>query len=180
MKRLLPLTLILLLAVPVVAQSELGITFQDDMIVNDLVFGTGIFDAYIYIHTFDAVSIAAYECSVTPSIPQLFSLTVTGPNGWTNFGDNQNHLVGFQTPLPVGPDGWVVVSVMTWLLTEPGTWIVLDVGAATPPSFDPPMPGFADGINPDILWPCLAQSGVINDVFAVEGKSLSQVKALFD
>jgi len=180
MNKLLPLALILLLAVPSLAQSELGITFEEDMIVNSLVFGIGAFSSYVYIQTDEAMSIAAYECSIELSSAQLFVLNVTGPNGWTNFGDGTNHLVGFQTPLPVGPDGWVVVCTMDFLLTEPGTWIVLEVGAATPSSFDPPTPGFANGINPDILVPCSAQSGYINDEFAVEGMSLTQVKALFD
>ncbi|MEZ4388564.1 MAG: hypothetical protein R3D98_13535 [Candidatus Krumholzibacteriia bacterium] len=157
MKTSLALALVLLLAVPALSQSTIGITFDDTMLINNLIFGTGPFTSYIYVQTAESSLIAAYECAIVSDGGTLFLLNAAGPNGWTNFGAPSNQLVGFQTPLPVGPDGWVVVCTLDWLLAESGSWIVIDLGPASPSSFDPPTPGFADGLNPDILIPCAAE-----------------------
>ena len=129
-------------------------------------------------------TIGGYEAAVAISDPTLFVLAVTGPNGWTNFGDNLNHLVGFQNPLPSQQPGTVLA---TFQMLYSGTATVeISLGPSTPPS----IPGFmaiADGANPEVLVAvdCLTSDCVVatlngDGVVSSEDHSWTGVKALFD
>lgn len=179
MKTSLVLALLLALAVPAAAQSSMGITFSDAAIVNTTdVNEYSLLLAYMYIETPNA-SIGGYEASIDLD-PNLFVANLAGPNGWTNFGALDNHLVGFMTPLANGPEGWVVICTITFIVAAPNSNMVIALGPSTPSSFGGLVPGFADGVDPNILVPCEPVDGIINPVVATEARSFSAVKALFD
>jgi len=147
------------------------------------------FNAYIVTLNPEMESVSGYEVGISISDPSVFVLSVAGPNGWTNFGDNTNHLVGFSTPLPV-VDYAAVLSVLQMLYA--GAEVVdIVFGAANPPSIpghDGPV--LADGSNPDILVPCAVTThpsmnglvATLNDCnpSPVETQSFTSVKALFN
>ena len=71
-------------------------------------------------------------------------------NGGTNFGDNQNFLVGFDTPLITGPATLLVeISGLVLALGLSN----ISVGPSIPSSFGGESAGFADGANPVLLIP---------------------------
>jgi hypothetical protein len=116
------------------------------------------FDMYIVALDADEIaSLAAYELGLT--LPaEMFTVDVSGPNGWTNFGGNTNHLVGFGAggagyPIP-GPDGAVVLCTVQVLMTGGDGWI--EIGPADPPS------------DPDWDGPVLVAAGDLNDLIRAE------------
>jgi len=144
------------------------------------------FDSYIVAINPEVTSISGYEVSINIPDPTVFVLQTSGPNGWTNFGDNVNHLAGFGTPVPVTGDAAVLSTLR--LLYAGEEEIYISFGAATPPSIpDHDGPVIANGANPDILIPCVTTyfgtpSGwvaVLNPQVVVETTSLSKVKSLF-
>jgi hypothetical protein len=196
MKKLLALALVALMAGGALAQWEgdnmMGMFFSDaefsDATTN-IVTSPAPFNAYIVSLNPEMMSVSGYEVGISISDPTVFVLSATGENGWTNFGDNTNHLAGFGTPVPV-VDGAVVLCTMNMLYTGSAT-VDIVFGAATPPSMpEHDGPVLADGANPDILVPCVYTShadmagkvATLNGegVIAVENHSLSGVKALFN
>jgi len=144
------------------------------------------FESYIVAINPEVSSISGYEVSINIPDPAVFLLSVSGPNGWTNFGDSVNHLAGFGTPVPVTSNTAVLSTIR--LLYAGHDEIYISFGAATPPSIpDHDGPVIANGANPDILIPCMTTyfgtpSGfvaVLNPQVAVETTSLSRVKSLF-
>ncbi|MEZ4386501.1 MAG: hypothetical protein R3D98_02775 [Candidatus Krumholzibacteriia bacterium] len=201
MKKLLVLALVALMAAGALAQTSednmIGMFFTNDLgVINESIADGGMnpntnfvnafapFNAYIVLVNPTVASVAAYETSVTFDGGAPFLLAVTGPNGWTNFGTPSNHLAGFQTPLPCA-DGAVLCTIQMLYTGVPTVFI--NLGAATPSSFNPPTPGIADGANPDnlIACPLTSDGGYVatingDGVVATEAHSLSDVKALFD
>jgi hypothetical protein len=58
-------------------------------------------------------------------------------------------------------------------------------GPSEPSSFDPPSPGYADGVDPELLVPVGYVNGspdvfLYGGVVGTEAHTLSDVKALFD
>jgi hypothetical protein len=133
-------------------------------------------------------TIAAYELGITFTGVAPFILAATGPGGWTNFGTNENHLVGYQVAQPLA-NGALVLCTMSILATDAGTTEIL-IGPSDPSSFDPQVPGIANGANPDDLLPCGLTAGqtvpgvvaTINGggITATESRTLSDVKSLFE
>jgi len=133
-------------------------------------------------------SVAGYEVGITfvPDDSALFILAVNGPNGWTNFGDNTNHLAGYGVPLPCDAGG-VVLAELQFLYS--GGPVEIQFGPATPPSI-PGGPVIASGENPDDLYVCnltcspayCPTVATINGegVVATDYKSFTSVKALFE
>ena len=97
MKTLLTLTMVVLLAGSAFAQMDnsMGLFFGTDLLEAD----TNIdpvaatpFDAYVALLNPTLGFIGGYEVGITMDDPNVLVIGVTGPNGWTIFGDNLNHL----------------------------------------------------------------------------------------
>jgi len=192
LKKLLALTLVALMAGAASAQPGLGMFFSDTEFTDettDFVSTGSPFNAYIVlIGDPGFATVSGYEVGITEdSGGALFVLSVTGPNGWTNFGGNLNHLVGFQTPVPHGPDG-TVLCTLQMLYGGAGT-VTFTFGASDPNSIDGwNGPVIADATNPNNLVAAFAAGGstpgpvaTVNGdgVTPVEQTSLSDVKSLF-
>jgi len=189
MKKLLALALVALMAGAAFAQPGIGVFFSatDFVDANTNMDTAGApFNAYVVIIDSPVSSIGAYEVGITISDPAVFVLSVTGPNGWTNFGSNTNHLCGFTTPVPV-TEGAAVMATMN-MLQSVATEATISMGPATPASI-PDVPAIADGADPDVLIACVLDSGdsapvvaTLNGdgIVAAEAHSLSSVKALFN
>lgn len=197
MKSLLTLTLVVLMAGSVLAQdlldNRMGIFFSDMEFTEE---NTNFdpagapFDAYIVIVQTTMFSVGGYECGVAIDNAGVFVLAASGPNGWTNFGNNTNHLVGFQTPVP-SDSGAAVLGVLNLLYS--GTDLVnISMGPSDPSSVGGEGPAVADGSNPDILYTCpltpcegdivatLNGPGIeFCDPVATESQSWTNLKALF-
>jgi hypothetical protein len=198
MKTLLTLSLVVLLAGSAFAQldNSLGIffvdsNFDDDFTNFDPTPGVA-FNAYIAIVSTTVSTVGGYEVGIDFT-EDAFILAVTGPNGWTNFGAPDNHICGFQTPVP-SESGNALLATMNILYTGSGLNEIF-MGPSEPSSFNGEGPGIADGTNPDLLYMCNYTSGpdfgglvatlngdgiVYPDVVATEAHSLSSVKALFN
>jgi len=189
MKTMLALALIVMVAGGAFAQSSednmMGMFFAEPFVSENTnhVNAFAPFFAHVVLLNPTVESVGGYEVGVQLD-PTVFVLGVTGPNGWTNFGNNTNHLCGYQTPLPVA-DGGTMLASLNMLYT--GTDIIyIGYGQADPPSI-PGVPVIADGSNPDLLLPCALTSdggfvATINGggVVATENHSLTSVKALFN
>ena len=142
------------------------------------------FNAYLALINGTVDSVGGYECALGLSNPAVFLLAVTGPNGWTNFGDNTNHLCGYQTPLPVQLPGTVLATIqMLYTITDP---VNISLGPATPASIPDEM-AIANGDNPEDLipCPCLTADCIVatiwgDGVVATESHTWTGVKALFE
>lgn len=190
MKKVLALAVVAMMASFAVAQPGMGVFFSDTEF-TDATTNTnpaGQFNAYLVLLNADFANVGGYECGLTISDAGVFVLSVTGPNGWTNFGGNTNHLCGYQTPLPVSQDMNAVLSTLQ-LLYSGAAEVTVSMGAATPPSvpaWDGPV--VANAADPDNLIEVYCAGGetpgvvaTLNGagVTATEAKSLSDVKALF-
>jgi len=204
MNKLLALLLVALMAGSVVAQdnaNSLGLFFSDDVASiiaaddpdnpDDEAFSEftnfentfSPFNAYLILLYPTVDSIAAYECGLAFDGGAPFVLGVTGPNGWTNFGSNTNHLCGYQTPLPV-VDGGAVLCTLNMLYTGTDA-VFINIIPADPPSI-PGVPAIADGADPTNLVPLqlVNDEGYVATIggdgtVATEAASWSQVKGLF-
>ena len=199
MKKLLALTFAVMVAGGALAQTDmdnmLGMFFTNDVgqIHMNMPAVEGVphpdtnvdilapVDAFIVLLYPTIESVGGYEVGIGVDGPG-FILSVLGPNGWTNFGDNTNHLVGFQTPVPAGEYG-MVLCVMN--IFPQGT-MGFTFGPSEPASI-PGFPAIADGTNPENLLPCelTTPDGIVatingGGVVAVEEHTLTSVKALFD
>jgi hypothetical protein len=140
------------------------------------------FPAYVVLVNCTVELVGGYEVGITIPDDQVLVIEATGPNGWTNFGDNTNHLVGFMTPVPE-VDGSVLLCTLTLVCNTPSA-VPINYGPADPPSIDL-VPVIADGADPNILVPCDLFGGAnpvagLNWEVAVNPRSLSGIKALFD
>jgi len=154
MKTLLTLTLVVLMAGSAFAQldNSMGMFFGDELTEANTNMDTSAapFNAYVAILNCTQFSIAAYE--VEMDLGGAFVLEATGPNGWTNFGSNTNHLCGYQTPLPC-PEGDVVLSTLSVLYSGTDT-VNIFFGPSNPSSVGGEGPAIADGSDPTILVTC--------------------------
>ncbi len=80
--------LLILVSAPVVAQDcWMQVLFDvDGELVDQVTVYTGLLDAYLVLSA-PVGDISAYEAGISISDPALFVLSVSGPNGWTNFED---------------------------------------------------------------------------------------------
>jgi hypothetical protein len=128
-------------------------------------------------------TIGGYEVGITIPEPAVFVAGSGGPNGWINVGgSNLNHIVGFQTPVPVDGNGTVLGEIT--LLYTADSPVPIYFGPADPPSL-PDVPAVADGADPTLLFPCnlFAEDGLVaelNPSVAVQARSLTRIRALFD
>jgi len=196
MKKLLALALVALMAGSAMALPGMGMFFSPDSFTDE---DTNIettaapFNAYLVLFSSPYETIGGYVCGITISDPGVLIISVTGTNGWTNYGDNTNHLVGYganeQPPLPFPAGSGAVLSTLSMLQLVAAPADIL-LGPGVPPTI-PGSPVIADGNNPDLLSSCWLTSG--NDpaggvvatlngagVTATESHTLSDVKALFD
>jgi hypothetical protein len=196
MKKLLALILVALLSSAAFGQPTLGLFFSDttfdDSTTNFNAIANVPFDSYIVmLGGEDFTAVGVYEVGIT--LPaSVFTLNVEGPNGWTNFGGNTNHLVGFGAndlgfPIP-GANGAVVLCTMQLMATTTDA-LVIEFGPADPPSvpdWDGPVVADSDDVN--TLIPAPTTAGEMNGVVAtlngagitaVESETFSDVKDLF-
>jgi hypothetical protein len=190
MKKLLALALVVMVAGGALAQDTesnmMGMFFAEPYVSENTNLNTAAapFNAFVVLLNASVELVGGYEVGIAISDPTVFVLSVVGPNGWTNFGSNTNHLAGYATPLPAEADG-TVLSVMNMLYTG-GQEVQISFGEATPPSI-PGAPVIADGSNPDILISCnlTSDGGYVatlngDGVVATEAHTLTGVKALFN
>jgi hypothetical protein len=184
------------LAMPANAQldNSMGIFFSD----TEFVQGTTNFDvtgapfvAYIVLVEGTMYSVAAYEMSLEITDPDVFVLEVAGPNGWTNFGSNLNHLCGFVTPVNLGADRAAVLGTIRMLYVGSDT-VEFYMAASAPSSVGGAGPAVVAGEDLDTEVICNYTSGpdqggivaTLNGegihVVPNQARSLSAVKALFD
>ncbi|MEZ4389144.1 MAG: hypothetical protein R3D98_16485 [Candidatus Krumholzibacteriia bacterium] len=167
--------LLVLVSAPVIAQEcWMQVLFDvDGELVDQVSVNTGLLDAYLVLSA-PIGDISAYEAGIAVSDPSLFILSVSGPNGWTNFGDNLNQLVGYSTPLPI--DGPTALCMFAMLMTG-GGYVEICVTGTEPSQFGTPAPGYADG---DGNWyPCEGRCSQINPAVATQDRSFTEIKALF-
>jgi hypothetical protein len=171
----------------------LGLYFSDTdftPLETNYITSSAPFNAYIVLLQSPTSTIGAYEVGITISDPTVFVLSATGPNGWTNFGSNTNHLCGYQVALPVDANDSVVLGTLQMLYVGADV-VTIDFGPANPSSFDdvfnPAGGGIADGATPDNLYHCALSTGdvvgtvaTLNLVVAAESRTLTGVKALFE
>lgn len=205
MKKLLAFTIVALMAGSALAAPGMGIFFSntDFTAENTNVDMTAApFNAYLVVMDSPYATIASYDVGIEISNPGVFILSVTGSNGWTNFGSNLNHLAGYGAdgvPLLPVVDGAAVLSTLQLLYsgTDP---VEIRLGPSTL-SNDPtnPLhtghPVIVNGADTDIFTDCGLTVGVHtafefetvatlhtgdNGLVATEAQSLSHIKALFD
>ena len=147
---------------------------------------TDPFTLYISLHDASIPAVGGYEVGITTP-PEVLILAASGPNGWTNFGDSTNHLVGFGTPLPTDGEPFTILGQLECLgFSEPtGPWTISYHGAepASIPGHDGPV--IADGFDPTNLIACGFVDGspdvfFFSVVVATEQQSWTAVKSLFD
>lgn len=197
MKTLLTLTMVVLLAGSAFAQMDdsMGLFFGTDLLEAD----TNIdpvayepFDAYVALLNPTLGFIGGYEVGITMDDPSVLVLSVTGPNGWTNFGDNLNHLCGYGTPVMTGGVS-VILSTLNLMCSTPAPLDIF-MGPSVPSSVEDAGPAVADGTDPNNLVVCTYSSGpdfggivatffgpgIVFPPVATETASWSGVKALFN
>jgi hypothetical protein len=189
MKKLLALALVAIMACGAMAQEmdEFGLwTMVDGEYVTGHSFP--LFtpsQLFVTLHNTSVATVGGYEVSF--GLPADISVTgVDFPNSGLNFGDADNHLVGYGVPLPA--EDLLVLATVNFLLLADLDETPVEMAGANPPSipgWDGPV--IADGANPDILIECGYITGSAH-VFtfqgtgpvAVEASTLSGVKALFE
>ena len=196
MKKLLALALVAMMAGGATAQVQngMGIFFNDsvfDETTTTVAPAVNVpFDMYLVLIAAEFSTIGGYECGIEFSVPGTLILAVGGSNGWTNFGDNTNHLVGYTVPrLPVDPDGTAVLATLN-VMRQDADAVDISLGPADPSSVGGAGPAIADGGDPDILRTChlttdAVSPGVVANfngvgIVATESSTLTDVKALFD
>jgi hypothetical protein len=143
------------------------------------------FTVHMTLHDPSVFSVAGYEVGIVVPADVLV-LDSSGPEGWINFGDHWNHLVGFTTPVPTFGQPVTVLGQLDCLglaYNPLPPWI--SYAAASPPSVpghDGPV--IADGVDPDHLIACGYVNGAsevffIGYITAVEPRHWTGVKALF-
>jgi len=207
MKWLLIVAMSVLLAGAAAAQSwswyggAMGVYFSDTEFTaenTNLVTDANPFDFYVVLRDAQVATIGGYECGIEISEVAVFILAVTGPNGWTNFGHNTNHLVGYQVPVPVDANGNVVLCTMMalYVLGDP---VDIIMGPSSPSTGDPNNnpwgyswngPVIGEGADPNHLLCCHLTSGAADYpdvvatlngvVVATETRNWSQIRTLFD
>ncbi len=189
MKYLMIVALILVTAGVALADDTFGLWRQvEGEFVNhlDIREVTTPFTLYITLHDPTVFSVGGYEVGIT--VPDLILiLAASGPNGWTNYGDAFNQIVGYMTPLSTYGEPVVVLGQIDCLGLDvlPGPASVV-YGAASPasiPGHDGPV--IANGVNPDQLIACgyvTGSPGVFwfSDPLATRTETWTDVKALFD
>jgi len=181
------IALLLVAASPAAASDVMGMFFDpDDHDEESSVVDTqpGVpFQAYVVLLDASPGNVGGYEVGITLSSSTVTSLGVTGPNGWTNFGDDFNHLVGYMTPLSASSSGVVLCTLS--LMQMDDAEVQVEYGPASPASISG-VPVIADGDNPNDLYECELFGGgpVVAQLNAppprFEDVPLSHVKGLFD
>ncbi len=172
------LILVVFLVGAAAAQDVMSVSLDPDQLLHAAWVGPDApFDCYIYVEA-QTANVGGYEASVEIDPKVALVLQATGPNGWTNFGDTSNHIVGYMTPVPVS-GGIAVLSTLTLMILEPDVLFFIMLGPSTPSSFGDRAPGYADGTTPDDLYACETRVTIVNEVLDSEIHSLAEVKELF-
>ena len=109
------------------------------------------FDAYVVLLDAGPSLIGAYELGISMTSSTVTTLSVTGPNGWTNFGASDNHIAGYVTPVPASSGGTVLASLR--LMQMDSGEVDIMFGPSSPSSLGA-APAIADGSDPEILLAC--------------------------
>ena len=189
MRKALCLCLALVLAGPAIAYDDntMGMFFSDSDFSEEARnhdTGSAAFNGYVVLLDPSVNTVGGYEVGIEISESMVFVLGVTGPNGWTNFGGNLNHLVGYVTPLPVYSDGTVLCTLQMLYTQE--QYVQIHFGPADPPSLPDGVPVIADGADATNLIAChvLGRDGQVASLNrpapVTDDAKWSSVKSLFD
>ncbi len=115
---------------------------------------TDPFELSVTVHDPSVFSIGGYEVGM--DVPdEVLVLGIGGPNGWTNYGDPTNQIVGFQTPLIVQTEIGMLCEMRCLAIAYPDYPAAIIYHGSNPasiPGHDGPV--LANGINPDELMAC--------------------------
>jgi hypothetical protein len=165
MIRIVTIVLVTLFACAAVAQDcQMIVLFESDGgLVDQMVADAGPLAGHLVLFSaFDEVTGFEASLEITPEA-LLLVLAVSGPNGFTNFGDLSHFVVGYGTPLPTG---YPTILCSLDLLAGASANIEVCVTDAVVS---------ADGNS----YPCQGECSEINPTVGVEATTFSAVKGLF-
>jgi hypothetical protein len=192
MKRLLTLTLVLMLTGSALAEDDFGMyrqlpngNYSNFILVDEVDLGTPI-QFFVTLHDASRFSIGGFEMSL--DLPDFLTLNTGGigfPVGALNVGDGDSYIVGYANPVPIQGDVFVVMTLPTVVTSAPIEASCV-MGAAQPasiPGHDGPV--YANGGNPSDLVAAGYVDGtpevfLFSEVVAVQSTTFSGVKALFE
>ena len=134
--------------------NTMGMFFSDSDFSDEtrnLDTSTAPFNGYVVLLAPTVSTVGGYEVGISLSESGVFVLGASGPNGWTNYGENLNHLVGYGTPLPVYSSGAILGTVQMMYTAD--QLVRIHFGASDPASM-PDVPVIADGSDPNVLIGC--------------------------
>lgn len=165
MIRIITIVVFTLLTCAAAAQDcQMIVLFESDGgLVDQIVADAGPLAGHLVLFSnFDEVS--GFEASLAINPPaSLFVLAVSGPNGFTNFGDDSNLLVGYTTPLPTGDP--TILCSFDFLVSSSASVEICVTDAEIS----------ADGNS----YPCEGGCSEINPTVRVEGRTFSTIKGVF-
>jgi len=140
------------------------VLFEEDGQLVDQIVADGLINAHLVLFS-DVDEVSAFEATLEISSPVVFILSITGPNGFTNFGSQQEIIGGYTTPLPV--QGQAILVSIQMMLAAP-EYVMICVSGAS----------FVDGNG--IGHSCQGLCSEINPVVANEAVTFGAIKRLFE
>jgi hypothetical protein len=148
------------------------------------------FNLYLVVFDTELAWVTGYEMALQHDGLGLFYLSVTGPDGWSNDGEDDNHRCQFVEPLPMPLTDEVVLASFGILYLGDET-VDIYMGPSVPSSVDGAGPAVRDGSGE---WHVCGipgsplDQGLVATIFGdgvdmpspIEGRTWSQVKRLFD
>ena len=165
MIRIVTIVLAMSMACAAVAQDcQMIVLFESDGgLVDQIVAGPGPLTGHLVLFS-DVDEVSGFEASLEITPPaSLVVLAVSGPNGFTNFGDEFNLLVGYDTPVPTD---------------DPTILCTLDLLVASSMSIEICVTGAEIAADGNV-YPCEGGCSEINPTVPVEGWTFSAVKGSF-
>ncbi len=165
MIRIVTIVLVTLIAGAAVAQDcQMIMLFESGgELVDQIVAGAGPLTGHLVLYS-DVDEVSAFGASLEITPPgSLFVLAMSGPNGFINYGDMDDLLVGYGTPVPTS-DPTILCSFDLQVTSSAHVVICVDDVEIS-----------AGGI----AYPCEGGCSEINPPVAVEAWTFSTVKGVF-
>ena len=165
MIRIVTIVLVTLIACAAAGQDcQMIVLFESDgELVDQIDAGAGPLTGHLVLYS-DVDEVSAFEASleITP-LGSLLVLAMSGPHGFINYGDTDNLLVGYGTPVPTSDP--TILCSFDLLVTSSAHVVICveDVEIS------------ADGN----VYPCEGGCSQINPPVPVEGWTFSAVKGVF-
>lgn len=158
--------LLIICAAQVAAQDCSMIVLYEDAdgnLVDQISAYVGLVNAHLVLNC-EADQVVSFEAGIQMDPPVLFVVSMSGPNGFMNWGTLDEIIAGYTTPLPV-QEQTILCSLALLLVAEvPVTVCVTD-------------PSFSDGNSEH---DCLGLCSEINPVVAAAPTTFSVIKGMFD